>query len=376
MPSSPEPLAQIRKQIDKIDNNILLLLQERLCCAKQIGLIKSANNKAKWDPRRERQIYEQLKKSNDAKFPEQALQSIFHEIITTCRLSQKQVEVVYLGPEATFSHLAGVKCFGHTATYRPIETIEDVFVEVERERTDYGIVPVENSIEGSVTSTLDAFVKYNVKICGEEQLAINHNLINQSGSIDDIKLVVSHPQPLAQCRQWLKKNLGNVKKQNVFSTGAAAKMAVDDPTIAAIASSLAIKTYQLQTVVKGVEDYHGNTTRFLILGNKSPEISGNDKTSLLVGLIDRPGALHDALSILAQRSISLTRIESRPVKDKPFRYLFFIDLRGHIEDKLVREGCDCLSDICSYFEWLGSYPEDRSVPTPLSATSAHDSCHG
>ena len=349
-------LADVRQQIDTIDSQFLELLKKRLLCAKKIGELKDQNNKAKWDPLRERQIFERLLAENNGAFPEEPLLSIFHEIITTCRLSQKKAEVAYLGPEATFSHLAGVKYFGHAATYLPMETIEDIFDEVERGRTQYGIVPVENSIEGAVTSTLDSFIKYNVKICGELNLGIIHNLVNKSGNMDDIKLVVSHPQPIAQCRQWLKKHLPNVAIQDVFSTSVAAKMAAEDPSVAAIASSLAITTYQLQTVVKGIEDYRGNTTRFLLIGKESPSRSGKDKTSLLVSLLDRPGALNDALSILAQRSINLTRIESRPVKDEPGRYLFFIDMLGHLEDDTVREGCERLKELCSYFEWLGSYP--------------------
>ncbi len=349
-------LADVRQQIDAIDSQVLKLLKDRLLCAKKIGDLKTKHNKAKWDPLRERQIFDRLLAENQGLFPEQALLSIFHEIITTCRLSQKMVEVAYLGPEATFSHLAGVKYFGHAAIYRPMETIEDTFVEVERGRTEYGIVPVENSIEGAVTSTLDSFIKYNVKICGELNLPIVHNLVNHSGELADIKLVVSHAQPLAQCRQWLKKHLPGIPAQDVFSTGVAAKMAHDNPSVAAIASSLAIKTYQLQTVAKGIEDYRGNTTRFLLIGKESPARSGQDKTSLLVGLLDRPGALNDALAILAQRSINLTRIESRPVKDEPGRYLFFIDMLGHMEDEIIREGCEKLKASCSYFEWLGSYP--------------------
>jgi chorismate mutase/prephenate dehydratase len=343
-------LADVRQQIDAIDSQFLELLKKRLLCAKKIGELKDQNNKAKWDPLRERQIFERLLAENNGAFPEEPLLSIFHE------LSQKHVEVAYLGPEATFSHLAGVKYFGHAAKYLPLETIEDIFDEVERGRTEYGIVPVENSIEGAVTSTLDSFIKYNVKICGELNLGITQNLVNKSGNMDDIRLVVSHPQPIAQCRQWLKKHLPNVTVQEVSSTSAAAKMAAEDPGVAAIASSLAITTYHLQTVVKGIEDYRGNTTRFLLIGKESPSRSGKDKTSLLVSLLDRPGALNDALSILAQRSINLTRIESRPVKDEPGRYLFFIDMLGHLEDEIVKDGCERLKEICSYFEWLGSYP--------------------
>ncbi len=359
------PLLNVRNRIDTIDDTILNLIKERLKCAKEIGRLKSKDNKAKWDPLRERQIYDRLTKDNNGDFPAEPLYSIFHEIITTCRLSQKSVEVAYLGPEATFSHLAGVKYFGQSADYRPIETIEDIFYEVERGRVQYGIVPLENSIEGSVTSSLDAFMKCKVKICGEEYLNISHNLVNFSGDINEVKLIVSHSQPLAQCRQWLRKHLPNVKTQSVFSTGIAAQMAAEDHSVAAIASSLAIKTYQLQMVVKGIEDYSGNTTRFVLIGQESPSKSGRDKTSLLMGLLDRPGALNDTLAILARRNINLTRIESRPVKGEAGKYLFFIDMHGHQDDGILVEAFERLRESSSYFEVLGSYPIAReSSPNP------------
>ncbi|MEW6429651.1 MAG: prephenate dehydratase domain-containing protein, partial [Thermodesulfobacteriota bacterium] len=209
MPDS-KSLTSIRDQIDAIDDQLLSLLQQRLELARRIGRIKDRENKAKWDPLRERQIFDRLLKDNGGVFPEQPLISIFREIITTCRLSQKEVDVAYLGPEATFSHMAGVKSFGHSALFKPMETIEDIFIEVEKGRVRYGIVPVENSIEGAVTSSLDCFMRYRIKICSEVLLDINHNLVNQSGDIADIKVVASHSQPLAQCRQWLKKNLPGI----------------------------------------------------------------------------------------------------------------------------------------------------------------------
>ncbi len=349
-------LQDVREKIDGVDNEILALLIKRLGYAKEIGHLKSQNNRAKWDPLRERQIYDRLLKDNNNAFPTQSLLSIFHEIITTCRLSQKRIDVAYLGPEATFTHLAGVKNFGHAAVYRPLESIEDIFNEVERGRTRYGIVPVENSIEGAVFSTLDSFMKHRVKICGEVVLEISHNLVNQSGDIKDIKTVGSHSQPLAQCREWLKKNLPGIPTLPVFSTGAAAKMAAEDPSYGAIASSLAIKTYQLQVVVRGIEDYRGNTTRFLVIGERAPSKSGRDKTSLLLGLMDRPGALNEILAILSDKNINLAKIESRPIKGMQWKYLFFMDLHGHMEDDVVISACNELKELCSYFEWLGSYP--------------------
>ena len=358
-------IATGRDKIDAIDNSILSLLKQRLSYAKEIGKLKDEENRAKWDPLRERQIYDRLLKDNNEIFPDDALRSIFHEIITTCRLSQRKAVVAFLGPEATFSHLAGVKYFGHSADYKAMETIDDVFAEVDKGRTTYGIVPVENSIEGAVFSTLDCFMKYKVQICGEVQLEISHNLVCKSGNIEDIQTVASHSQPLAQCRDWLRKHLPNIPTLPVFSTGAAAQMAANNPNIGAIASSLAITTYQLQVVVQGIEDYRGNTTRFLIIGKKSPSRSGLDRTSLLIGTMDRPGSLNEVLTALSEEDINLAKIESRPIKGKQWKYLFFLDMLGHIEDDYIQRGCDRLKAICSYFEWLGSYPQSDELSTDL-----------
>jgi chorismate mutase/prephenate dehydratase len=350
-------IPQVRQRIDDIDDTILALLKERLDCALTIGRLKNETSRAKWDPQREREIYERLLADNQGKFPEKALRSIFHEIITTCRLSQKKTEVSYLGPEATFTHLAGVKYFGNSAHYKSMETIDETFNEVEKGRVEYGIVPVENSIEGAVFSTLDSFMKFNVKICGELHLPISHNLVCRSGNIEDIQTVASHDQPLAQCREWLKKNMPSVPTLPVFSTGAAAQMAANNPNIGAISSELAIKTYDLQVVVKGIEDYQGNTTRFLVIGPESPTRSGDDKTSLLLGVADRPGSLNEVLTVLSAKNINLAKIESRPIKGKQWKYLFFMDMLGHMEDQVIKEGCSILKQICPYYEWLGSYPK-------------------
>jgi chorismate mutase/prephenate dehydratase len=356
-----QTILDVRNRIDTIDDTILELLKERLDCALAIGELKNETSRAKWDPQREREIYERLMKLNQGKFPDKALRSIFHEIITTCRLSQKNIEVAYLGPEATFTHLAGVKYFGQSAMYKPMESIDEVFNEVEKGRVQYGIVPVENSIEGAVFSTLDSFMKYSVNICGELQLPITHNLVCRSGDIKDIQTVASHAQPLAQCREWLKKNLPDVPTLPVFSTGAAAQMAANNPNIGAIASELAIKTYELQVVVKGIEDYQGNTTRFLVIGQQSPSRSGDDKTSLLLGVAARPGSLTEVLTVLSAKNINLAKIESRPIKGKQWKYLFFMDMLGHIEDPVIKEGCSILKQICPYYEWLGSYPRAANI---------------
>jgi chorismate mutase / prephenate dehydratase len=354
-------IPQVRQRIDDIDDTILSLLKERLDCAKTIGLLKDETNRAKWDPQRELEIYQRLLKDNQGMFPDKALRSIFHEIITTCRLSQRKTAVAYLGPEATFTHLAAVEYFGQSAEYLPRESIDDIFREVEKERVQYAMVPVENSIEGAVYSTLDSFMKYKVQICGELQLPISHHLVCQSGNIEDIQTVASHDQPLAQCREWLKKNLPGIPTLPVFSTGAAAQMAANNPNIGAITSSLAIKTYNLQVVVRGIEDYQGNTTRFLVLGRKSLSKSGMDKTSLLLGTMDRPGSLNEVLTVLSAKNINLAKIESRPMKGKHWKYLFFVDMHGHIDDHNIAEACSILKQICAYYEFLGSYPRAVDV---------------
>ncbi|PID71645.1 MAG: prephenate dehydratase [Desulfobulbus propionicus] len=349
-------IVQVRDKIDEIDDTILELLKERLDCARSIGKLKDETRRAKWDPQRELEIYNRLKQKNENIFPYKALHSIFHEIITTCRLSQRKAIVAYLGPEATFTHQAGVTYFGQTAEYRPHESIAEVFQEVEKERVQYGIVPVENSIEGAVTSSLDSFFNYRVQICGEIQLPITHNLVCRSGNLEDIQTVASHSQGLAQCREWLRKNIPDIATLPVFSTGVAANMAANNPSVGAIASSLAVTEYDLQVVVKGIEDYQGNTTRFLVLGKKSPKKSGADKTSVLLGLINRPGALNEVLTILSAKNIDLAKIESRPTKGKQWKYLFFLDMIGHMDDPVIQEACNILKKMCAYFEWLGSYP--------------------
>ncbi len=365
MDEQKKTIAQVRQRIDKIDGELLTLLQERFDCAKNIGKLKAESELPTWDPQREQAIYARLLEVNSDKLPEESLRSIFHEIITACRSAQKKNEVAFLGPEGTFSHLAGVRHFGSAAHYRPAETIEDVFNEVEKGRVQHGVVPVENSTEGSVFWTLDSFMKYKVKICGELQLPIRNNLVCRSGKIEDIQAVASHPQPLAQCREWLRKNLPGIPTLPMSSTTAASQMAEENPNIGAIVGDLAVKMYAVQIAVPGIEDYQGNTTRFLVIGNHSHSQSGSDKTSLLLGLADKPGSLQEVLTILSDKGINLAKIESRPMKAKRWQYLFFMDLVGHIEDQIIQEGCEAVKKVCSYYEWLGSYPKAADPETEI-----------
>ncbi len=349
-------IEKLRKKIDELDRQLVEILQQRFQIVKQIGEIKRQEGRTSLDLSRERQVLQRLLSLNRGVFPEESLRAILLEIINTCRQAQEPTRVAYLGPEATFSHMAALEYFGRTVECLPVETVLDVFEEVESERTRFGVVPVENSIEGTVSATLDAFSQYKVRIGGEVYIPITHNLLNQTGRKEDIKKVLSHPHALAQCRRWLRKNLPAVATEEVASTALAARWAAVDPSVAAIASPLAARTYHLQVVAQHIEDYKGNVTRFWIIGKESPAPTGADKTSLFFSVQDKPGALHQVLEAFAKRKINLSKIESRPAKSEPWRYLFFLDCEGHLEESPLKECVEEVRPLCLHLQWLGSYP--------------------
>ncbi len=356
MKDKTEALAKLREEIDALDRQILACLKKRYRIVGEVGRLKRQMGMTVLDLGREKALLERLLRENQGEFPEESLKAIFLEIINTCRSAQEAVKVAYLGPEATFSHMAAIKFFGHGAEFLPLESVLDVFEETEAGRTRFGVVPVENSIEGTVSTTLDAFSDYRLRVCGEVYVPISHDLLNQTGRKEDIRKVLSHPHALAQCRRWLRKNLPSVPVEEVSSTAFAARWAAVDPSVAAIASPLAARTYHLQVVASRIEDFRGNVTRFWIIGKQSPEPTGHDKTSLFFSISDRPGALYQVLSCFAKRQINLTKIESRPAKSEPWRYLFFLDCEGHAEEEPVRQCLGELEKICVHVEWLGSYP--------------------
>ncbi len=351
-----EKLNELRTRIDSIDRDLVALLQERLSVAEEIGKTKAKSLAQPLDAVREKEVIDHILQYNQGRFPPEGLQVIFSEIISACRNAQRPARVGYLGPETTFTHMAAAEFFGHAPAFIPEGNITEVFEEVERKRIDFGVVPVENSVEGTVALTLDGLNDYQIKVCGEVYMPISHDLISKSGRIDKIRRILSHPHALAQCRLWLQRNLPAVPTEEVVSTAQAARWAAVDESVAAIASPLAARTYNLYTVAKRIEDYAGNTTRFLILGHECPRPSGKDKTSLLLSLEDRPGSLFRLLEPLASKGINLTKIQSRPVKDEPWRYLFYVDIAGHIEDSHVKEGIDSIKGGCTFLKWLGSYP--------------------
>ncbi len=352
-------LQELREKIDSIDRQIVELLKERIEIAKKIGKLKEDIGYESFDLLREKEILNKILKINEKIFPEDALKVIYSEIIKACRSVQQKIKVAYLGPEATFSHIAALNYFGTSAELVPVETIVDVFEEVSSERVNFGVVPIENSIEGVVATTLDAIYEYGLKVCGEIYESISHHLMNQTGRIEDIKKIFSHPQAIAQCRKWLRKKLPSVPIETVPSTALAAKWAAVDESVGAIASLVAAKLYHLQIVAKNIEDIKGNSTRFWIIGKTEVEPTGNDKTSLLFSVADRPGALFDVLKCFAVRKINLTKIESRPSKDEPWKYVFFLDCEGHIKDEKIQSCLEEMQNYCLQVIWIGSYPRGQ-----------------
>lgn len=349
-------LEQVRQKIDGIDDRVVELLNERARLVLEVGRIKSGSNMAFHVPGRERQIYERLLGSNSGPFPNDALRSIYREIISACLALESPMKVAFLGPKATFSHLATMQHFGLSAELVPQKSIPAVFEDVEKGKAQYGVVPVENSTEGVVSHTLDMFVDSSLQINAEILLEVHHDLLSRTGRIEDIKKVYSHAQPIAQCRQWLESNLPGVPVVDVASTAVAAQIVSEDYAAAAIASELAASMYDLKVVSSRIEDQVNNFTRFLVISRKGSERSGRDKTSVLFSVKDEPGILCRMLEPFAKRGINLTKIESRPYKQKAWEYIFFADFFGHASDPEVVEAIEELKSCCQFLKILGSYP--------------------
>lgn len=349
-------LKNLRKKIDDIDLQILQLLNERAETALEIGRTKQTNQLNIHSPEREREILTRLMKKNTGPFPNNVLKLIYEEIISASLALQQPLKVAYLGPSATFTHLAARRKFGSSTEYLSESTIKGVFEAVFRGRAQYGVVPVENSTEGVVNYTLDMLIDSDLKIAFEIMLAISHNLLSKTGKKKDIKKIYSHPQARAQCRDWLENNFPDTTIIEELSTAAAAKRVAKDASAAAVASELAASVYDLKFVEKGIEDYKTNYTRFLVISKESTNRTGKDRTSIMFSIKDKPGALYSILRSFSRHRINLTKIESRPSRRKAWEYIFFVDLEGHIEDKGVKKAIDEVKQECLYFKVLGSYP--------------------
>lgn len=349
-------LAELRARIDKVDERIVRLLDERARLARCIGEQKREKQAHVFSPGREKYVLDRAVKRSSGQMPELALRTIFREILAASRSLQKPLTVGYLGPPATFTHMAVLQTFGSTVSTVPLRSIADIFRQVEAGLADYGVVPIENSTEGTVTHTLDMFVQMEVKICAECYLPISHHLLSR-GTIGKIKVVYSNPQALAQCQRTLANLLsGDVELREVSSTSHAAQIAARDREAAAVASALAAKMYKLKVLAEHVEDHPRNRTRFLVIGRQEPEPSGRDKTSIMFSVPHRAGALFEALKPFHAHKVNLTMIESRPTRQKLWEYVFFIDALGYMTDPGISQALKELEKVAIFVKVLGSYP--------------------
>lgn len=350
-------IEELRKKISKIDEKLLKLLNERATIAKKIGLIKVAKGYSIYSPEREKQVIETLIKLNKGPLDEADIKDIFSAIIQACRYQQKKFCISYLGPEGTFTHLAAIKVFGNKNYYISKETINDVFYSVEKHEAEFGVVPVENTTEGIVTHTLDMFLECDLYICGEINMKISHCLLSREDSLDKIRYIYSHPQAIAQCKNFINTKLQKSEIHEVSSTAEAAKIVLNRKNSAAIASEISAKLYNLKILAKNIQDLEDNYTRFIIVGKHKVSNSGKDKTSIVFSLKDRVGVLHDALAPFKKYGINLTKIESRPSRQRPWEYVFFVDFLGHIENENVKKAISELEKLCVFYKFLGSYPK-------------------
>jgi chorismate mutase/prephenate dehydratase len=353
-------LGNIRDSIDAVDARIHALLNERARFAQLVGISKSAAGKAVdyYRPEREAEVLRLALKRNRGPLRDEEIARLFREIMSACLAQQEPLKVAFLGPEGTFTQAAVLKHFGASVRALPLTAIDEVFHEVEGGVADFGVVPIENSSEGTVNHTLDMFLTSGLKICGEVELRVSHYLMGKMSGIEGIKRVCAHPQALAQCRGWLDEQLSDVERVGVSSNAEGARRARDERGTAAIAGRTAAEIYSLNLLANEIEDRPDNTTRFLVVGRKLFNASGADRTSLLVSTSDTDdsGALFQLLEPLAQHRVNMTRIESRPSRRRKWDYVFFIDIEGHVSDPPVAKALAALESRASLFKVLGSYP--------------------
>lgn len=348
-------LSKLRKQIDNIDDKILDLLNHRARITLSVGSIKAKNKTSVYVPDREKEVYEHIKSINKGPLTDNTINAIYREIMSGSLALEKPMKIAYLGPAATFTHLAAIKKFGSSVKYYPAGSITEIFAEVEKARADYGVVPIENSIEGAVNHTLDMFMESDLVICSEITLEVVHNLMANC-AISEIKRVYSKFEVFGQCRMWLESNLPKVELLDVSSTSKAAEIAAGEKNSAAIGSKLAAECYGLKVLAKSIEDSAYNITRFLVIGKTWSAPTKKDKTSIMFAVKDKPGTLHDILAPFKKNRINMTKIESRPSKKKAWEYYFFVDLEGHAQNPKIKKALTQLKAHTSVFKILGSYP--------------------
>ncbi|GGB97062.1 chorismate mutase [Oxalicibacterium flavum] len=351
-----DKLKPLRQQIDAIDTQILDLLNQRARVAQQVGHVKAETDAPVFRPEREAQVLRSVAERNPGPMLSPDVQTVFREIMSACRALEKRVTVAYLGPVGTFSEQAVYQQFGRAVEGMPCASIDEVFRATEAGTADFGVVPIENSSEGVINRTLDLLLQTTLVISGEVSLAVNHSLMTRSGSMDGITAICAHSQALAQCQLWLNQNHPNIERRAVASNGEAARLASEDASIAAIASEIAGRNYNLQIVKAHVQDDPHNRTRFAVIGRLQTAASGRDQTSLVLSVPNKAGAVHNLLAPLARHGVSMTRFESRPARMGKWEYYFYVDVEGHQSDAKVADALAELKDNAAFFKVLGSYP--------------------
>lgn len=351
-----DELAPLRRRIDAIDEEVLRLLNERAAVVLEVARVKERHQAPLHVPEREAAILKRLLEKNDGPFPAAAVVAVFKEIISASLNLEGPIRITYLGPEATFTHLAARRYFGSGCTFLSRGSIPEIIASVEKGESVYGVVPVENSAEGSVAETLDAVAASDLTVCGELVERIHHCLLSKEPDLTSIKTVYAHPQSFAQCRQWLGRHLPAVHLTEATSNAQGAKRAAKERGTAAIASGLAGDMYGLTCLAENIEDSASNQTRFWVLAREARAPGGDDKTSLLASIKHEAGSLYAMLGTFRENGINMTRIESRPSRQRPWEYLFFIDLEGHPTDPKVAAALEAAERSCLWLRVLGAYP--------------------
>ncbi|HUA35977.1 MAG TPA: prephenate dehydratase [Candidatus Binataceae bacterium] len=360
---APEPpsIETLRARMDEVNLKLLRLLALRATIATEVGRLKHTDGTLVYQPAREREIIERMVAENPGPLTADHVRNIYREIISACRGLEQVPRVAFLGPEHTYSHEAARARFGASVDFMPLMSFAAVFQAVENGRADFGVVPVENSTEGQVGLTLDLLIDTPLVIIGEILQPIRHALLSRDGDKSKLVKIVSHQQSLGQCRNYLAANLPHCETEAVVSNAQAAKLAAEDATLGAIASRAAGEAYGLRVIAENIQDIAANTTRFLVMGTQAVDRSARDKTTALFAVADRVGALNQALGLFARNKINISKIESRPLRARPWEYLFFVDLQGNREDPKLKRALESLSHKALFLKVLGSYPEGRSA---------------
>jgi chorismate mutase / prephenate dehydratase len=360
MEKSKQSLELIRKRIDEVDTKLLELLNQRADLVHEVGVVKKQAGLTIYAPEREEVLLKGLERKNKGRLPATAVRAIYREIMSAALALEKGLSIAYLGPQATWSHQAARAKFGASVDYSAQANIGDVFDQVARRRADYGVVPIENSVEGAVNHTLDLFMDSELKICAQILLRIEHNLLSNEAK-QKITKIYSHPQVFGQCRKWLKANAPDAEWVEVSSTTRAAEQASREAGTGALAGAMAAELYGLEILERSIQDSPNNTTRFLVISHATCPPTGADKTSLMFCVQDRVGALYSAIEPFNRLKLSMSKIESRPSKRKNWEYFFFVDIEGHCDDEQVKSAISELEKHCTFVKVLGSYPRTDAV---------------